>query len=173
MSKYQQWLTCYNSYMYRCGWVLQPMQASCHCLAFAPGPCQYIIFEYPNIWILNICKYSNMWSAVVTVCMWVGIATNASGLSLFSICDRCSPRPHILYTIYHTCTPKWYHTIPNHTSYLAFMPRARHRCPVTPRPHRAYLTPCARQFSFLVLFRLFSCVLMDVSRFLVQGGCMI
>ena len=32
---------------------------------------------------------------MVNVCMWVGIATNASALSLFSICDWCSPRPHI------------------------------------------------------------------------------
>ena len=29
-------------------------------------------------------------------CVWVAIATNASGLSLFSICTCCSPRPHIL-----------------------------------------------------------------------------
>ena len=61
--------------------------------------------KYMILWkILNIqiCKQASKCSNISSgkrvtsvTRMWVGIASIASGLSLFSICDRCSPRPHI------------------------------------------------------------------------------
>ena len=124
-------------------------------------------------------------------CVWVVIATNASGLSLFSICDWCLTRPHIswrwrwtrrrwtrrrlgaachclafalaarhaLISCLYASTTQ-YHAMPR--SYLAFILRTRHRCPVTsPTPCISH-TLCSG-FSFKAPFLLSNCTSMCLS----------
>ena len=78
------------------------------------------------------------------MCVGGEIATNTRGLSLFSICEPCSPRPHISPLCCERATGVLFR-----------------------RPHNAYLTPCALArfyISFLVfvfasvfVFQSYSC----------------